>query len=49
MTLDVGDADGDGDADILLGSFTIKISGNENMVDRKEKAVPFLFLENKKK
>ena len=49
MTLDVGDADGDGDADILLGSFAMKISGNKSMVDKKEKAVPFLFLENKKK
>jgi hypothetical protein len=46
MTLDVGDADGDGDMDILLGSFVISLAGNSKSVDKKEKVLPFLFLEN---
>jgi FG-GAP-like repeat len=51
MTMDVGDADGDGDADILLGSFVITLAGNSNVkaTDKKEKIIPFLFLENKAK
>ena len=49
MTMDIGDVDGDGDADILLGSFAMDLAGRENLFDKldyKEKVVPFLFLEN---
>ena len=47
MTLDVGDADGDGDADILIGSFVISLSGVNRRADKIEKILPFIFLENK--
>lgn len=49
MTLDVGDVDGDGDDDILLGSFAMDLAGRENLFDKldyREKVVPFFFLEN---
>jgi hypothetical protein len=51
MTMDVGDADGDGDADILLGSFVITLAGNSNVkaTGKNEKIIPFLYLENKAK
>jgi FG-GAP-like repeat len=51
MTMDAGDADGDGDMDILLGSFVISLAGNSNSkpIDKNEKIIPFLFLENKAK
>jgi FG-GAP-like repeat len=49
MTMDIGDADGDGDIDILLGSFVISLAGNSNKNEKREKMLPFLFLENKLK
>jgi hypothetical protein len=43
MTMDIGDADRDGDVDILLGSFSIQMAKGGQ---RNEASLPFLFLEN---
>jgi FG-GAP-like repeat len=49
MTMDIGDADGDGDIDVLLGSFVISLAGNSNKTPKKDKILPFVYLENKLK
>jgi hypothetical protein len=49
MTMDIGDADGDGDIDILLGSFVISLAGNSNKTKKDDKILPFVYLENKLK
>ena len=45
MTLSVGDYDNDGDKDILIGSFMLSMT-HSSQVEKREKIVPFLLLEN---
>ncbi len=47
MNLSVGDVDNDGDKDILLGSFMLDMTNNQR-VEKKDKSVPFLLLQNDK-
>lgn len=49
MTMDIGDADGDGDTDILLGTFAVDLASEDKKFTNTEKLIPFLLLENKAK